>query len=182
MTEMTLDTMDKRILDIIQTDFPLESRPYAIIAERLGITEQEALDRVNALRKSRLIRGLGPTSSRPNSVSCPRRAAKVPGGQVDAFIAEVNRHVGVTHNYLRRHAYNVWFSPQSAPRGGRVRHASDDITAKTGIPILNLPATKLYKIHVDFRWKRNEWEGGEKLSRKFLPPFPGPPSSLFKDF
>ena len=56
MTEMTLDTMDKRILDIIQTDFPLESRPYAIIAERLGITEQEALDRVNALRKSRLIR------------------------------------------------------------------------------------------------------------------------------
>ena len=52
MTEMTLDTMDKRILDIIQTDFPLESRPYAIIAERLGITEQEALDRVNALRKS----------------------------------------------------------------------------------------------------------------------------------
>mgnify|MGYP000979810958 CR=1 FL=1 len=42
MTEMTLDTMDKRILDIIQTDFPLESRPYAIIAERLGITEQEA--------------------------------------------------------------------------------------------------------------------------------------------
>ena len=50
MTEMTLDTMDRRILDIIQTDFPLESRPYAIIAERLGITEQEALDRVNALR------------------------------------------------------------------------------------------------------------------------------------
>ena len=59
MTEMTLDTMDRRILDIIQTDFPLESRPYAIIAERLGITEQEALDRVNALRKSRLIRRLG---------------------------------------------------------------------------------------------------------------------------
>ena len=42
MTEMTLDTMDKRILDIIQTDLPVESRPYAIIAERLGITEQEA--------------------------------------------------------------------------------------------------------------------------------------------
>ena len=74
MTEMTLDTMDKRILDIIQTDFPLESRPYAIIAERLGITEQEALDRVNALRKSRLIRRLGATSSRPNSVSAPRCA------------------------------------------------------------------------------------------------------------
>ena len=74
MTEMTLDTMDKRILDIIQTDFPLESRPYAIIAERLGITEQEALDRVNACASPGLSGVWGPTSSRPNSVSAPRCA------------------------------------------------------------------------------------------------------------
>ena len=71
MTEMTLDTMDKRILDIIQTDFPLESRPYAIIAERLGITEQEALDRVNALRKS-LSSSSSPSCSRVSMSMSPK--------------------------------------------------------------------------------------------------------------
>ena len=151
MTEMTLDTLDKRILDIIQTDFPLESRPYAIIAERLGITEQEALDRVNALRKSRLIRRLGANFQSAKlgfrSTLC---AAKVPEDKLDAFIAEVNQHVGVTHNYLRRHAYNVWFSA-IGPSWEAVCAMLDDITAKTGIPILNLPATKLYKIRVDFQ-------------------------------
>ena len=160
MTEMTLDTMDKRILDIIQTDFPLESRPYAIIAERLGITEQEALDRVNALRKSRLIRRLGANFQSAKlgfrSTLC---AAKVPEDKLDAFIAEVNRHVGVTHNYLRRHAYNVWFSA-IGPSWEAVCAMLDDITAKTGIPILNLPATKLYKIRVE----------------SFSLPSPGPPS------
>ena len=172
MTEMTLDTMDKRILDIIQTDFPLESRPYAIIAERLGITEQEALDRVNALRKSRLIRRLGANFQSAKlgfrSTLC---AAKVPEDKLDAFIAEVNRHVGVTHNYLRRHAYNVWFSA-IGPSWEAVCAMLDDITAKTGIPILNLPATKLYKIRVDF-----QMEGREKLSlESFSLPSPGPPS------
>ena len=151
MTEVTLDTMDKRILDIIQTDFPLEPRPYAIIAERLGITEQEALDRVNALRKSRIIRRLGANFQSAKlgfrSTLC---AAKVPADKMDAFIAEVNRHVGVTHNYLRRHAYNVWFSA-IGPSWDAVCAMLDDIPAMTGIPILNLPATKLYKIRVDFQ-------------------------------
>ena len=151
MTQAALDTMDKRILDIIQTDFPLESRPYAVIAERLGITEQEALDRVNAMRKSRLIRRLGANFQSATlgfrSTLC---AAKVPPEKMDAFVAEVNSHVGVTHNYLRRHAYNVWFSAIGASWEA-VCAMLDGITAKTGIPIMNLPATRIYKIRVDFQ-------------------------------
>ena len=151
MTEMTLDTMDKRILDIIQTDFPLESRPYAIIAERLGITEQEALDRVNALRKSRLIRRLGANfqSAKLGFVStlC---AAKVPDDKMDDFVARVNACPGVTHNYLREHAYNIWFTLIS-PSREEAQATLDGITQCTGIPILNLPATRLFKIRVDFR-------------------------------
>ena len=135
MTQAALDTMDKRILDIIQTDFPLESRPYAVIAERLGITEQEALDRVNAMRKSRLIRRLGANFQSAKlgfrSTLC---AAKVPPEKMDAFVAEVNSHVGVTHNYLRRHAYNVWFSAIGASWEA-VCAMLDGITAKTGITL-----------------------------------------------
>ena len=69
---------------------------------------------------------------------------------MDAFVAEVNSHVGVTHNYLRRHAYNVWFSAIGASWEA-VCAMLDGITAKTGIPIMNLPATRIYKIRVDFQ-------------------------------
>ena len=124
MTEMTLDTMDKRILDIIQTDFPLESRPYAIIAERLGITEQEALDRVNALRKSRLIRRLGANFQSAKlgfrSTLC---AAKVPEDKLDAFIAEVNLACGRDAQLFAPPCLQRLVFRNRPLVGGRVRHA-----------------------------------------------------------
>ena len=146
-----LDLLDKRVLDIIQTDFPLEARPYAIIGERLGISEEEALKRVRRLRQTRIIRRLGANFQSATlgfrSTLC---AAKVPEDKMDAFITEVNRHVGVTHNYLRRHAYNVWFSA-IGPSWQAICDLLNEISTKTGVPILNLPAERVYKIRVDFQ-------------------------------
>lgn len=149
--EDVLDVLEKRILDIIQADFPLESRPYAVIGERLGITEAEALAKVRALRQRGIIRRLGANFQSAKlgfrSTLC---AAKVPPEKMDVFIAEVNRHVGVTHNYIRKHVYNVWFSA-IGPSWDAVCAMLDDITARTGVPILNLPASRVYKIRVDFQ-------------------------------
>ena len=69
---------------------------------------------------------------------------------MDDFVREVNARPGITHNYLREHNYNVWFTLISPSREDE-RATLDDITARTGIPILNLPATRLFKIRVDFR-------------------------------
>ena len=147
---MELDTADRRILDIIQTDFPLCPRPYEEIGRRLGISEEEALERVNAMRSGRIIRRLGANFQSAKlgfrSTLC---AAKVPDEKLDFFIETVNACDGVTHNYLRKHAYNVWFT-LIGPSWDDVCSVLDDITRKTGIEILNLPATKLYKIRVDF--------------------------------
>ncbi len=147
----TLDQIDKRILDVIQSDFPLESRPYAVIGEKCGITEAEALARVRAMKQRRLIRRMGANFQSAKlgfrSTLC---AAKVPDEAMDGFVAEVNRHVGVTHNYLRNHEYNIWFTC-IGPSWDSVCATLAEITAKTGIPILNLPATKLFKIKVDFQ-------------------------------
>ncbi|HEU6437650.1 MAG TPA: siroheme decarboxylase subunit alpha [Nitratidesulfovibrio sp.] len=147
----TLDQIDKRILDVIQSDFPLESRPYAVIGEKCGITEAEALARVRAMRERKLIRRIGANFQSAKlgfrSTLC---AAKVPDEAMDGFVAEVNRHVGVTHNYLRNHEYNIWFTC-IGPSWDSVCATLAEITAKTGIPILNLPATKLFKIKVDFQ-------------------------------
>lgn len=147
---MTMDTIDKQLLDIIQTGFPLEPRPYAVLGEKLGLTEAEALARVRALRGRGIIRRLGANfqSSKLGfrSTLC---AAKVPEDKLEAFIAEVNSHTGTTHNYLRAHDYNVWFT-YIAPSAEAIDEALATITARTGVAVLNLPATRLYKIRVDF--------------------------------
>ena len=146
-----LTTLEKKVLDIIQTDFPLETRPYAVIAARLGVTEQEALDCVNGLRKNRIIRRMGANFQSAKLGFCSTLcAAKVPADKLEAFVAEVNSHTGVTHNYIRDHAYNVWFSA-IGPSWESVCGMLDSITAKTGISILNLPAERIYKIRVDFQ-------------------------------
>ncbi len=148
---MELTETQKKILDIIQTDFPLAPRPYAVIGRQVGVGEEEALEAVNALRCTKIIRRLGANfqSAKLGFVStlC---ASKVPEDKLDAFIAEVNAQPGVTHNYLREHSYNVWFTLIS-PSREESQAILDGISARTGVSILNLPATKLYKIRVDFR-------------------------------
>ena len=147
---MQLDTIDRQLLDIIQTDFPITPRPYAELGQRLGIAEEDALARVRALREGKIVRRLGANFQSAKlgfrSTLC---AAKVPPEKMDAFVAEVNRHTGVTHNYLRAHAYNVWFT-FIGPSWEAVCETLADITRVTGVEILNLPAKKLYKIRVDF--------------------------------
>ena len=144
------DKLDKKILDIIQSDFPLVSRPYAELAKKLGSSETEIFQRINAMRNSGLIRRLGANfkSSGLGFVStlC---AAKVPEDKLEEFIAFVNALPGVTHNYEREHQYNIWFTLISPSTENAIQTLAD-IKAKTGITVLNLPATKLYKIRVDF--------------------------------
>jgi DNA-binding Lrp family transcriptional regulator len=77
-------------------------------------------------------------------------AAKVPEESLSAFVAEVNSHPGVTHNYLRNHEYNIWFTC-IGPSWEAICSFLEEITRKTGIPVLNLSATRLYKIKVNFQ-------------------------------
>lgn len=160
MDSCVMDDVDRRLLDIIQTDFPLSPRPYAVLGEQTGITEEEALRRVNALRAARIIRRMGANfqSARLGWVStlC---AAKVPEERMEAFTAVVNACPGVTHNYLRAHAYNVWFTLIS-PSREREAETLAAVERETGIAVLNLPATRLFKIRVDFRMKEGDGGGG----------------------
>ena len=146
-----LDAVDRRILSLIQSSFPLEPKPYAVIGEAAGVSEEEALERVRALKRRKIIRRIGANFQSAKlgfrSTLC---AAKVPEEALESFAAEVNRHVGVTHNYLRDHEYNIWFTC-IGPSWQAVCDLLDGITAATGIPILNLPAETLYKIKVDFQ-------------------------------
>ncbi len=148
---MELDSIDKQLLDIIQTDFPLVPRPYAELGARLNITEAEALSKVRALKEKMIIRRLGANFQSAKlgfrSTLC---AAKVPEEKMDFFVNTVNEYKGVTHNYLRRNSYNIWFT-FIGPSWNDVCTSLNEISQKTGIEILNLPAKQMYKIRVDFQ-------------------------------
>lgn len=145
-----MDIIDKKLLDIIQTDFPLVPRPYEELGKRLGITQEEALARVKAMREGKIIRRLGANFQSAKlgfrSTLC---GAHVPEDKLGAFIDCVNALPGVTHNYLRDHEFNVWFT-LIGPSWEEVCATLSDLEQRTGIAIMNLPAEKLFKIRVDF--------------------------------
>ena len=145
-----MDDYDKRILDIIQSNFPIEPRPYAVVGDQVGLTEAEVLARVRKLKGQGVIRRMGANfGSRELGWKSTLCGAEVPQDKLDAFVAEVNSHPGVTHNYLRAHKFNVWFA-LIAPTDEDIETILADVTAKTGVPVMNLPASKLFKIKVDF--------------------------------
>jgi len=145
-----MDAYDKQILDIIQSSFPVASRPYAVVGEQVGLTEAEVLARVRKLKAEGVIRRMGANfGSRELGWKSTLCGAEVPLDKLDAFVAEVNKHPGVTHNYLRDHKFNVWFAA-IAPTSEDIEALLAGITEKTGVDIMNLPASKLFKIKVDF--------------------------------
>ena len=146
-----MDRIDRLILNRIQSDFPIDAEPYAVIAGELGLEEAEVIERTRALRQAGIIRRIGgnvvPHKVGYVSTLC---AAKVPPDQVEAFAAAVNRYPGVTHNYRRDNLFNVWFT-FIAPSMEEIEANLRQIAADTGIDtILNLPATKVFKIKAQF--------------------------------
>ncbi len=148
---MKLKPIDKAILNRIQSDFPIEARPYQAIARELNLTEQQVLGHVRSLKAQGIIRRIGgnfvPHKVGFVSTLC---AAKVPEDQIDAFAAVVNKYTGVTHNYQRENAFNIWFT-FIAPSREEIERNLAKIARETGVnTILNLPATKVFKIKAQF--------------------------------
>ena len=146
-----LDDIDKTIINRIQSNFPITSRPYLTLAEELNLTEKDVLDRVARLKKAGIIRRIGgnfvPAKLGFVSTLC---AARVPVDKVAGFAAVVNRYPGVTHNYQRDNEYNVWFTFIS-PSMDEIEANLKKIAEETGVSdILNLPATKVFKIKAQF--------------------------------
>jgi len=149
--ETFLDEADRSILNRIQSDFPITSRPYLEIARETGLTEQEVIDRVRRLKESGIIRRIGgnfvPGALGYVSTLC---AASVPPEKLALFTEAVNRRPGVTHTYLRENTFNVWFT-FIAPSMEEIEANLSAISAETGITgILNLPATRVFKIRAQF--------------------------------
>jgi len=146
-----MDDLDRKILTTIQSEFPLSRRPYRDLGDRLGITEADIVARVTNLKKKGVIRRIGGSfDARSLGFVTTLCAAKVPDNRITPFVEEVNKYPGVTHNYLREHEYNIWFTLVVTHKQ-EVQRVIEEIVQSTGIrEIITLPAKKTFKLLVDF--------------------------------
>ena len=146
-----MDEMDRMILNEIQSHFPIEARPYQVLGERLGCSEEEVLQRVQDLKDREVIRRIGANcNSRKLGYTSTLCGARVPPSLLERFVEVVNSYTGVTHNYRRDHDYNIWFT-LIAPSEERIEHILHEIVELTEVEeVISLPAERLFKIQVDF--------------------------------
>jgi len=144
------DDIDRRILNIIQKRFPVTSAPFRALAEEMSISEEEALERVRALKERGIIRRIGAVFSPDRlgfvSTLC---AAKVPPEKEAHFIETINAISGVTHHYQRNHEYNYWFT-LICPSEEELAQTLKDIEKRTELAILSMRSTKTFKINASF--------------------------------
>jgi len=147
----SLDPLDRAILNEIQSHFPLVPRPYEEMGRRVGAAEGEVLARVKKMHEAGIIRRIGANfTSRKLGYTSTLCAARVPVDNLERFAAVVNRYPGVTHNYLRKHRYNVWFTLIAESRE-RLAEILEEIRKASDVDeILSLPAKEVFKIKVDF--------------------------------
>jgi siroheme decarboxylase len=160
-----LDDLDKRLLNLMQGSFPIAPRPYQHVAANAGISEQEALGRVQHLLDERIIRQVTPIfDTRALGYSSMLVAAKVDPENPWRAANVINEHPGVSHNYLRNHEFNIWFTIATEPdsplgleqtltRLGELAGAES---------IRQLPTLKLFKIRMDLEMEK----GTETLAGK----------------
>jgi DNA-binding Lrp family transcriptional regulator len=146
-----MDAVDKKILNILQTRFPVVPEPFDVVGAELGISGDEVLERVKRLKDSGVIRRIGAVfDSRKLGYTSTLCAARVPEKQVRSFVEVVNGYPGVTHNYRRSHEYNVWFT-FIAPDPDALEKALAEIRHRTGITdVISMSAVRTFKINAAF--------------------------------
>jgi DNA-binding Lrp family transcriptional regulator len=147
-----LDDDDKRLLNLMQGSFALCERPFAHVAQLAGLEEADVLARVQRLLDGRIIREITPIfDTRALGYSSMLVAAKVDAEYPHRAASFINSHPGVTHNYLRNHDFNLWFTIAVEPGSQLGLDGTLDVIAdRTGAEsIRQLPTLTLFKIRMD---------------------------------
>jgi DNA-binding Lrp family transcriptional regulator len=149
---ITLDEVDKRLLNLMQGQFPIAPRPYQHVATQAEMTEDEVMARVQRLLDERIIRQVTPIfDTRALGYSSMLVAAKVDPEHPWRAANIINAHPGVSHNYLRNHEFNIWFTIATEPDSklgleGTLQALAREAGAES---VRQLPTLKLFKIRMD---------------------------------
>jgi len=146
----TMDAADRRLLNLMQKDVPLASRPFALIGERLGMSEDEVLSRARRLKEDGIIRQISAIfDSRRLGYSSTLVAMDIPEEIIEGSARRISEHTGVSHNYKRDNPFNLWFTltlPPGVDLEAEVQRLAEEAKARRA---RILPALRLFKIGVE---------------------------------
>ncbi len=153
-----VDQADRELLQWLQDDFPVTERPWLEGGHILGMPEAEVIARVRRLAREGIIRSVHTILDRQKtgSFSSTLIAMRVPEEILDPTVSVVNEHPGVTHNYLREYAFNLWFTI-NAENEQELDAIIHGIQRRTGVEdkdILDLRTIRVFKTDVRFRFSK----------------------------
>ncbi|MEO1784262.1 hypothetical protein V4762_04195 [Thermodesulfobium sp. 4217-1] len=149
-----LTEVEETLLEKIQHNFPIVEKPFDELGAQLGISGQEVIKILQKLKSEGIIRLIG-------GVFDPRKLGfkgtlvglKVDNDHIENVVERINKCHGVSHNYLRDHEYNLWFT-LIMPSKEEIDAFIDDLRKEEGIiSLVELPAKRIFKIDVRFKVK-----------------------------
>ncbi|CAA7615707.1 Protein NirG [Candidatus Terasakiella magnetica] len=147
---MSLDETDRAIINVLQGGFPIAARPFAVAAERLGLTEDDLLARITRLRADGTLTRFGPLwHAEKMGGGLTLTAMKVPAERYEEVTEIVNSYPEVAHNYAREHSFNMWFVV-ATERPERIREVLDDIERRTGLAVFDMPKIEEFFVGLRF--------------------------------
>jgi DNA-binding Lrp family transcriptional regulator len=157
LATVQLDNTDKALITIVQDELPISVRPFDDLAEKLGITYEETMERVERLHGEGVIRRFGPVLETDRVGLSARTLVlmKVPQERIDEVAEIISGFESVTHNYERSHEYNMWFTLITSSQD-QLRSSLNEILEAAQIPetdILDLPVTRKHKIKVRYSFR-----------------------------
>ncbi len=159
------DLLDRQILNIVQSRFPLDARPYARIADEAGTTEDDVIERIIRLKNSNVIRQISAIfDTRRLGYKTTLVAFRCPAETLDKAAQRVNRHPGVSHNYERNGYFNLWFTI-AVPPNEDIETVVNAMAEDTGALSARLmPTIRFFKIGVNFDMVKEEGAAYEYFS------------------
>ena len=170
---MENEKMENELLFQMQNSFPMVERPFEVIAKALNTTEEQILAMVQKLKDKKIIRQTSAIfDTKRLGYKSSLVAFKVDEDRVDEAAKIINAHPGVSHNYLRNHDFNIWFTMAVAPDSKLgLEKTIAILKERTGAKdAIILPTLKMFKISVkmDTTGKRAKKEKLKKLVHKEL--------------
>jgi siroheme decarboxylase len=152
-----LDETDKRLANLLQSSFPLEPQPFRLIAGEADLPTEEVMARAQRLLDERIIREITPIfDTRALGYSSMLVAARVDAEHPHRAAAVINSHPGVSHNYLRTHEFNLWFTIATPPDSRLGLDGTLEVLQRqTGAEsIRQLPTLRLFKINMNLEMEK----------------------------
>jgi DNA-binding Lrp family transcriptional regulator len=152
-----LDDFDKRLMNLLQSNFPLDPQPFARIAALAELELDDVLTRTQRLLDGRIIREITPIfDTRALGYESMLVAAKVDSEHPQRAAQIVNSYPGVSHNYLRTHDFNLWFTIATPPDSELgLAGTLEVLMRETGAESMReLPTLTLFKINMNLEMEK----------------------------